>query len=106
MKGKSQQAFFVLDMRPAGGEVQKSFGIFRAGIAREHEDFTVLLDDNDAFGVVGNFFHPERAVEFEVWKSDCELKGWNRIGSASKLKEDKKCESEIEAFGDVHAGGK
>src|SRR5437764_318469 len=106
MKRKGEQALFVLHMRSARGKIEESFGILRAGIARKKYNLSVLFDYDKAFGIIRDFFHPERAIEFEARESGCELERWQRVGRASSLKSQKERESEITTFGDVHARGK
>src|ERR1051326_3149752 len=106
VKGKGQQTFFILDVRPSGSEIEEGFGIFGAGVAREDEDFSVLLDDNESFGVIRDLLHPERAIKSEVRKSGCELKRWKSFSSTTSIKNRQKGEDETKAFGHVHARGK
>src|ERR1051326_8991569 len=78
----------------------------RAGVAREDEDFSVLLDHNESFGVIRDLLHPERAIKSEVRKSGCELKRWKSFSSTTSIKNRQKGEDETKAFGHVHARGK
>src|SRR5438034_10663066 len=87
MKGKSEQALFVLHKRFAVGNVKKRNRFGCAAVMRNHKDFASLFDDHQTPGAIGKFLHPKRAIKLQLWESHFQLERRQSFGGMESVGE-------------------